>query len=209
MKYIALSLLLIPFVFLTSCQSNQTAKTAGTESDLTEVNFGQASDTALVDLTFDIIEDTKTDSTHIYTVQALNNSETVGFQIEIDANIPAVTGTTSDVILKDTLIANAITFRSIGENSNALLDALATRFGLTPSKSFATQAVHASVFPLNTEVAILDNLGEYSFQLYFPEAENTYAPMLNLKINTNDNKLELKEVDAENRAKLIELFSQQ
>lgn len=208
MKYYSISLLLIPFLFFTSCQSNQSAKTTAEESALREVSFGQASDTALVDLTFDIVTDTKTDSTHIYTVQAMNNSEQVGFQIEIDANIPAGKGTTSDVILKDTLIANAITFHSTGEDSNNFLDALSTRFGLTPSKSFVTQGVHASVFPLNTEVAILDNLGEYSFQLYFPEGENTYAPMFNLKINTNDNLLELKEVDTENRSKLITLFSQ-
>ncbi len=156
-----------------------------------------------------IVNDSKTDSTHIYVVKGLYKNEEVGLQIEVESNMENGITPEGEVNSKGGFVHNAVKISSIGEDSDRFVKALAELYEFPTTKTFTKQPVTAVAFSLNQRVADLEKPGYYKFKL-FPDVDNEelYAEIF-LNINTEEKIIELHEKDEEYRQPLIEIFTKQ
>jgi len=118
-----------------------------------------------------IVDESQTDSSHVYVAKSVFEQDTVGLQVEVLKNItPGVNGQGRPV--EDGFVKGAIKLSSIGAESDALVKSLATIFGAESAGAFASSTILPTVFSSNTVAVDLSTKSTYSFKLFF---DNTVA----------------------------------
>src|SRR5690606_7980230 len=116
-----------------------------------------------------IVDESQTDSSHVYVAKSVFEQDTVGLQVEVLKNItPGVNGQGRPV--EDGFVKGAIKLSSIGAESDALVKSLATIFGAESAGAFASSTILPTVFSSNTVAVDLSTKSTYSFKLFFDNA---------------------------------------
>lgn len=192
------------FSFLFGCTDN---KTNALQTDkLVDITSRLDQAEGWSDIFLAIIADTKTDTSHIYIAKGIYKGKTVGLQIEVRSNIAAgiVDGKPDG---KSGFVANAVRLKSIGQESDDLVKALAELYKQPSDKGFTKQTISATAFSLNDKPADLDKKDYYKLKLFFEENdENLYSEIF-LNINTDKREIEIQEKDEGYRETLIKVWT--
>jgi hypothetical protein len=158
------------------------------------------------DIFLTITADTKTDISHIYIAKGLYKGKTVGLQIEVRSNIAAgiVDGKPDG---KSGIVANAVRLKTLGQESDDLVKALAELYKQPADKGFTKQTISVTAFSLNDKPADLDKKDYYKLKLFFGENdENLYSEIF-LNINTDKREIEIHEKDEGYRKPIIKVWT--
>lgn len=196
------------FSLLFGCNSSETnVQTNNSDNTkLEEITSRSNPDEGWNDIFLKITEDTKTDTSHIYIAKGLFKNKTIGLQIEVSSKIGAgIVNGQHDVSAG--FVKNAVKFKSIGQESDEFIKALAELYKQTTNNGFTKQPVSAMVFSQNEKVVNLDKADYYALKLFFAESdENLYSEVF-LNINTDKHEIEIKEKDEEYREPLIKIWT--
>ena len=159
-----------------------------------------------IDISLKIIDEIKTNISHIYIAKGIYQNKTVGLQIEINSDIPAgiVSG---EFDTENGFVSNGVRFKSIGKESDELVKALSQLYNESTNKKFTNQIVSATVFSLNDKSVNLDNRDYYKLKLFFEENDENLYSEIYLNINTNNREVEIKEKDEAYRKPIIQLWT--
>ncbi|KXK37449.1 MAG: hypothetical protein UZ09_BCD002002013 [Bacteroidetes bacterium OLB9] len=196
------------FSFLFGCKNNDSnAKTNDSDNTkIEEITSRIDPEEGWSDIFLKITADTKTDSSHIYIAKGLYKNKTVGLQIEVSSKIGAgiIDGKPDG---KAGFVANAIQLKSIGQESDELVKALAELYKQPTNKGFTKQTISATAFSLNEKSVNLDKNDYYKLKLFFAEDdENLYSEIF-LNINTDKREIEIHEKDEEYREPIIKVWT--
>jgi hypothetical protein len=196
------------FSFLFGCKNNDSnAQTNNTDTTkLEEITSRIDPEEGWNDIFLKIIEDTKTDTSHIYIAKGLYKNKIVGLQIEVSSKIGAgiVDGKPDG---KAGFVANAVQLKSIGQESDELVKALAELYKQITNKGFTKQRISATAFSLNEKPVNLDKKDYYKLKLFFSEDdENLYSEIF-LNINTDKREIEINEKDEGYREMIIKILT--
>lgn len=193
------------FSFLFGCKNNNN-QNVQKSNNLEEITSRIDFEEGWKDVFLKIIEDKRTDSSHIYIVKGLYKEEIVGLQIEISSNINAgFIG--NEIDHKNGFVLKGVSFKSIGKESDELVNALAELYEVPMKKSFTKQAISATVFSLNEEKVNLAKNGYYKLKLFFEEDNEDLYSELYLNINTETQEIELHEKDEQYRVPIIKILT--
>ena len=160
-----------------------------------------------IDIFMKITSDIKTDTSHIYIAKGLYNSKIVGLQIEVSSKIGAgvVNGKIDG---KSGFVSDAVQLKSLGQESDEFIKALAELYQKPTDKGFAKQTISATVFSLNEKPVNLDKKDYYKLKLFFEEndEELLYSEIF-LNINTDKREIEIHEKDEEYREPIIKIWT--
>lgn len=196
------------FSFLLGCKNNdnneQTKNSDNTK--LEDITSRIDPEEGFIDIFLKIIEDTKTDTSHIYIAKGLYNDKTVGLQIEVSSKIRAgIVG--GELDSKNGFVLNGVQLKSIGQESDELVKALAELYKQPTEKTFTKQAVSATAFSLNEKAVNLDKKEYYKLKLFFEENnENLYSEIF-LNLNTDKREIEIHEKDEEYREPILKVWT--
>ena len=197
------------FSFLFGCKNNnnQNVQKSNIESsNLEEITSRIDVEEGWKDIFLKIIEDKRTDTSHIYIAKGLYKEEVVGLQIEISSKINA--GFIGDEIdNKNGFVLKGVSFKSIGKESDELVNALAELYEFSMKKSFTKQTISATVFSLNEKKVNLAKNDYYKLKLFFEEDNEDLYSELYLNINTETKEIELHEKDEEYRVPIIKVLT--
>lgn len=196
------------FSFLFGCKDNgSNAQTNNSDNtQLEDISSRIDHEEGWSDIFLKITEDTKTDTSHIYIAKGLYKNKTVGLQIEVSSKIGAgiVDGKPDG---KAGFMANAVQLKSIGQESDELVKALAELYKQSTNKGFTKQTISATAFSLNEKSVNLDKNDYYKLKLFFAEDdENLYSEIF-LNINTDKREIEIHEKDEEYREPIIKVWT--
>lgn len=196
------------FSFLFGCKNNYSnAQTNNSDNTkIEEITSRIDPKEGWSDIFLKITEDTKTDISHIYIAKGLYKNKTVGLQIEVSSKIGAgiIDGKPDG---KAGFVANAVQLKSIGQESDELVKALAELYKQPTNKSFTKQTISATAFSLNEKSVNLDKNDYYKLKLFFAEDdENLYSEIF-LNINTDKREIEIHEKDEEYREPIIKVWT--
>ncbi|QNN42111.1 hypothetical protein [Pedobacter roseus] len=186
MKKNLLSLITIFLLF--SCKPS--------EKDLTQIVIKKADD-GFIDLMLNIVSKKETDSTVIFKAQGLDHTDTVGLEISLKKNIKAgiVNGE-----MKNTFLANGISFQSTGKESDRLVTALTKLYNLKSKNKMRTDKMTFEVANLN-ETDVDYNSGQYRFKAFLPTDDD--IPELFVNFDFTNKLIALNEKDPEYRTGVI------
>ena len=158
------------------------------------------------DIFLKITSETITKTTHIYIAKGLYKDKAVGLQIEINSKISAgiVNGQIDN---KNGFVTKGIQLKSIGEESDELIKALAELYKQPTTKGFTKEIISATAFSLNEKPADLDKQDSYKFKLFFAENDEKLYSELYLNINTQTGEIELNEKDEGYREPILKLLT--
>lgn len=196
------------FSFLFGCKNNgSNAQTNNSDNTkIEEITSRIDPKEGWSDIFLKITEDTKTDISHIYIAKGLYKNKTVGLQIEVSSKIGAgiIDGKPDG---KAGFVANAVQLKSIGQESDELVKALAELYKQPTNKGFTKQTISATAFSLNEKSVNLDKNDYYKLKLFFAEDdENLYSEIF-LNINTDKREIEIHEKDEEYREPIIKVWT--
>lgn len=196
------------FSFLFGCKSNDSnAQTNNSDNTkLEDITSRIDPEEGWSDIFLKITEDIKTDTSHIYIAKGLYKNKTVGLQIEINSKIGAgiIDGKPDG---KAGFVANAVRLKSIGQESDELVKALAELYKQPTDKGFTKQTISATAFSLNEKAVNLDKSDHYKLKLFFAEEdENLYSEIF-LNINTDRREIEIHEKDEGYREPIIKVWT--
>lgn len=196
------------FLFLFGCKNNdRNAHTNDSDNaEIEEITSRIDPEEGWSDIFLKITEDTKTDTSHIYIAKGLYKNKTVGLQIELSSKIGAgiVDGKPDG---KAGFVANAVQLKSIGQESDELVKALAELYKQPTTKGFTKQTISTTAFSLNEKSVNLDKNDYYKLKLFFAEDdENLYSEIF-LNINTDKREIEIHEKDEEYRGPIIKVWT--
>lgn len=196
------------FSFLFGCKNNgSNAQTNNSDNTkIEEITSRIDPEEGWSDIFLKITEDTKTDISHIYIAKGLYKNKTVGLQIEVSSKIGAgiIDGKPDG---KAGFVANAVQLKSIGQESDELVKALAELYKQPTNKGFTKQTISATAFSLNEKSVNLDKNDYYKLKLFFAEDdENLYSEIF-LNINTDKREIEIHEKDEEYREPIIKVWT--
>ncbi|MCA5006367.1 hypothetical protein [Sphingobacterium bovistauri] len=185
---------------LTGCgnsgNSNQTAVT-GTSLE----KFTNDKTAAKQQLFLRIVDESQTDSSHLYVAKSVFEQDTVGLQIEVLKNIiPGVNGQGRPT--EEGFVKAAMKFSSIGAESDNLVKALASMFGSQSGGSFAKETLLPTVFSSNTVAVDLTKKATYSFKLFFDNTVGEPAEVF-ATLDLYKRSFEIGEKDASYRTQLL------
>jgi hypothetical protein len=191
------------------CCKNSDSNVQSKKSDyikLEDITSRINKEEGFVDIFLKITEDTKTDTSHIYIAKGLYKNRTVGLQIEVSSKIRAgiVDG---DIDSRNGFVANGVLLKSIGQESDELIKALAELYENRTEKSFAKQTISATAFSLNEKPVNLDKCDYYKLKLFFEEEDDNLYSEIYLNINTDKREIELHEKDFEYRQPIIKVWT--
>ncbi|WP_144243331.1 hypothetical protein [Sphingobacterium sp. ML3W] len=148
-----------------------------------------------------IVDDVKTDSSHIYTAKSVYKGDTVGLKVEVVNMIPA--GIISDQANEEVgFTKGKIKFSSLGSESDAFVKALGAIYELPASASFSNTTLLPTVFSSNKVNVDLDKTATYSFKLFLEQKAGDPAEMF-LNVDTYKKSIEFQEKDPKFRAPFI------
>ena len=202
-KQITLILLMAFFSFLFGCNNNnQNIQKINLEEIASRIDVEEG----WKDIFLKITEDKRTDTSHIYIAKGLYKEEIVGLQIEISSKINA--GIIGDKIdNKNGFVLKGVRFKSIGNESDKLVNALTELYDVPIEKSFTKQTISATVFSLNEKKVNLAKNDYYKLKLFFEEDNEDLYSELYLNINTETQEIELHEKDEEYRWSIIKVLT--
>lgn len=195
------------FSFLFGCNRNsETQQNNNDSTKLEDITSRLDPQEGWSDIFLKITSDIKTDSSHIYNTKGLYNNKVVGLQIEVSSKIGAgiVDGIPDQ---KSGFIANAVQLRSIGQESDEFIKALAIIYKQTTKKGFTKNTISATAFSLNEMSVNLDKNGYYKLKLFFEENDENLYSEVYLNINTEKKEIEIHEKDEEYRAPIIKVLT--
>lgn len=196
------------FSFLFSCKNNDNyeLKNKSDNTEIEEITSRIDPKEGWIDIFLKITKDTKTDTSHIYIAKGLYKNKTVGLQIEVSSKIGAgiIDGKPDG---KSGFVANAVQLKSIGNESDELVKALAELYKKPITKGFTKQIISTTVFSLNEKSVNLEINDYYKLKLFFEEDdENLYSEIF-LNINTEKREIEIHEKDEEYREPIIKVWT--
>lgn len=148
-----------------------------------------------------IVENSQTDSSHIYVAKSVFEQDTVGLQVEVLKNIKP--GINSDGRpTEDGFVKGAIKWSSIGTQSDALVKALAAIFNSSSTGTFSSNTLEPTVFSSNNIEVDLSKKSTYSFKLFFDNTVGEPAEVF-ATLDLYKRSFEISEKDASYRAQLI------
>lgn len=196
------------FSFLFGFKNNEvnTQKNNSDNTKIEEITSRIDPEEGWSDIFLKITEDTKTDTSHIYIAKGLYKNKIVGLQIEVSSKIGAgiVDGTLEG---KVGFVANAVQLKSIGEESDELVKALADLYDQHTNEGFTKHIISATAFSLNEKAVNLDKNDYYKLKLFFAEDDENFYSEIFLNINTEKGEIEIHEKDEEYREPIIKLWT--
>ena len=197
------------FSFLNGCKNSSTNAQQTIHFDniiLEDITSRIDKEEGWNDIFFKITSDTKTDTSHIYVAKGLFCSKIVGLQIEISSKIKAgiVNGQPDS---KVGIARDAVQFKSLGQESDEFVKAIAELYKQTTDKGFTKRTISATAFSLNEKPVKLDEKDYYRLKLFFEENDANLYSELFLNINTKEQEIELHEKDVDYRATLIKVWT--
>jgi hypothetical protein len=146
-----------------------------------------------------------TDTSVIYTARSVFQDDTVGLQLEISKGIqPGVTGE-GHVAGEDGFSQGTFKFSSIGQESDNLVAALGTIFGIDSGKHMTSTVLLPTVFSSNKGEVDLTKNATYSFKLFFDNEQGEPAEVFVI-VDTYRKSLEITEKDSTFRKQLLSAF---
>lgn len=196
------------FSFLFGCKNNDSSAETNNfgNTKIEDITSRIDLEEGWSDIFLKIIENKKTDTSHIYIAKGLYKNKTVGLQIEVSSKIGAgiVDGKPDG---KAGFVANAVQLKSIGQESDELVKALAELYKQPTDKGFTKQTISATAFSLNEKSVNLDKKDYYKLKLFFAEDdENLYSEIF-LNLNTDKREIELHEKDEGYREPIIKVWT--
>jgi len=196
------------FSFLFGCKNNDSnAQTNNSDNNkIEEITSRIDPEEGWSDIFLKIIEDTKTDTSHIYIAKGLYKNKAVGLQIEVSSKIgPGIVDGKPDGGAG--FVSNAVQLKSIGQESDELVKALADLYKQPTDKGFTKQTISATAFSLTEKSVNLEKKDYYKLKLFFAEDdENLYSEIF-LNINTDKREIELHEKDEGYREPIIKVWT--
>jgi hypothetical protein len=185
---------------LSSCgNSGNSNQTASTSPSLEKFTNDKAAEKQQLFLR--IVDESQTDSSHVYVVKSVFEQDTVGLQLEVLNNItPGVNGQGRPV--EEGFVKGAIKLSSIGAESDALVKALATMFNTASSATFSSATLLPTVFSSNTIAVDLSKKATYSFKLFFDNSVGEPAEVF-ATLDLYKRSFEIGEKDASYRGQLL------
>lgn len=177
------------------------------KKNLIELASNQDNEEGWNDLIFSITEKEKLDNGFwSLTCKAKHGNHIVGLKINIADRIPF--GIVNEEIDNTSFYAKGVEIHSIGKESDKLIEVISTLYKLPKKSKFTNKKLTFTVFPLNKEIAILEN-GRFHFKLFFDENDehNLYAEIF-LNPNLKNGTVELNEKDVEYRDNILKFLSQ-
>lgn len=148
-----------------------------------------------------IVDESQTDSSHLYVAKSVFEQDTVGLQIEVLKGIkPGVNRQGRPV--EDGFVKGAIKLSSIGAESDALVKSLASMFQTQSTGSFSNSTIEPTVFSSNTVTVDLSAKSTYSFKLFLDNSVGEPAEIF-ATLDLYKRSFEIGEKDASYRAQLI------
>ena len=158
------------------------------------------------DIYLNIINETKTEHTHIYLAKGLYKNEIVGLKFTINSEINA--GIIKGKIDSNTgFVSNAVQLQSIGKESDNFIKALSELYHQTRHDKFTKNIINATAFSLNEKKVDLDKKDRYKLKLFFEEDNEELYSEIYLNIDINLRKIQLREKDWEYRTAIIKVLS--
>ena len=206
-KQVTLIIIMGFFSFLFGCKNNNNQNVQhSNDINLEQITSRIDVEEGWKDIFLKITEDKRTDTSHIYTAKGLYKEEVVGLQIEISSEINAgFIG--NEIDNKNGFVLKGVSFKSIGEESDELVKALAELYEIPMEKSFTRQTISATVFSLNEKKVNLAKNDYYKLKLFFEEDNEDLYSELYLNINTGTQEIELNEKDEEYRGSIIKVLT--
>ena len=174
--------------------------------NLIELTSNQDAEEGWNDLIFAITEKEKLDNGFWnLTCKAKYENQIVGIKINIADEIPA--GIVNGEINNKGFSSKSVEFISIGKESDKLIEVISKLYGQTKISEFTSEKLIFNVFPLNQEIAILEN-GRFKFKLFFDDnnERNLYSEIY-LNPDLKNGTIELNEKDEDYRANIVKLLS--
>lgn len=194
------------FSFLFGCKNTDKTQQTNAQVKLENITARLDPEEGWQDIFLKITSDTKTDSSHIYIAKGLYFNKTVGVQIEVSSEIGA--GIINGELEGDSgFVSNAVQLKSIGQESDELVKALAELYGFPTNKGFKKETISTTVFSLNETPVNLDKNGYYKLKLFFGEDDENLYSELYLNINTQKKEIEIHEKDEEYREPIIKVWT--
>lgn len=193
-----LSAAIIATSLLASCgNSNDSQKSP----ELSLASFTNNKDADKQQLFLRIVNESKTDSSYIYTAKSVFEQDTVGLQVEVLNGIkPGVNGQGQPI--EEGFVNGAIKLSSIGAESDALVKALASIFKMESSGTMSSTEILPTVFSSNTVEVDLSKKSTYSFKLFLDNTVGEPAEVF-ATLDLYKRSFELGEKDASYRAQFI------
>ncbi|MCI0921346.1 hypothetical protein [Sphingobacterium rhinopitheci] len=149
-------------------------------------------------------EEITTDSSTVFIAKSLNDKDTVGMRIEVMNNIqPGINKDGRPV--ESGFVKGAIKLSSIGEQSDAFVNALSGLFNVPAAGGMTSEVIVPTVFSSNKEVVDVGKPGTYSFKLFLNNEKGEPAEMFAV-IDTYRKAFELSEKDPSYRDQVLAAF---
>lgn len=156
-----------------------------------------------IDVVLKIVTEINEPNVVHYTVKGLYKNKIVALQLDVRQHIEA--GLQDNAPNGKGFLANGVTFRSLGQESDRFIKAMAELYGQPEPRAFRKQPVSTMVFSLNEATADLNQKDIYRLKLFFEE-EDRYAELY-LHIDTERSEIWLNEKDMEYRTAVIQSLS--
>ena len=188
-------------VFILSGCGNSNNSTENGKTVLSLEKFTNDKSAQKQQLFLRIVDESQTDSSHVYVVKSLFEQDTVGMQVEVLKNIqPGVNGQGRPV--EDGFVKGAIKLSSIGAESDALVKALGTIFSAESTGTFSNTTLLPTVFSSNTIAVDLSQKSTYSFKLFLDNSIGEPAEVFST-LDLYKRSFEISEKDASYRTQII------
>ncbi|MBD1431661.1 hypothetical protein H8B06_02395 [Sphingobacterium sp. DN00404] len=193
---------------LTSCGNNQKGNEHATEDALT-ANLGQYVATSTTDnpaIFLSLVNSTETDSSIVYVGKSLNDTDTLGLQIEITKDIPGGVFEDGNVNEEKAFHEGAIKFSSIGEASDRFVKAVATLYEQPVDGGMTDAILEPLVFSSNKTAVDLTGNGTYAFKLFFANSIGEEAEVF-AELNLYNRSFKMWAKDADQYPRILSAFT--
>ena len=157
------------------------------------------------DLFLKIVEAFREKGRQVYIAKGLYKGRQIGLRCEIALNIPK--GFINGIPAQTSFVVNGVIFRTIGQESDGLIEAYSELFGMPVASKFSQQPVTATAFSLNEYAIDFDKPAHYRLKLFLGEdSEERYCELF-LNIITDKMELELAEKDSDYRENILKVLT--
>lgn len=173
MKRISLSVILLTLITFSACNQQSSSTNQPAENELKLMELSQRPNN-LKSIFLSITDKQEADTSFLYTVKGIFNSDTVGFIVSLDKDIAPGVLPDGSVDEKAGFKVGAVKFIGIGSESDRFVSALAQLWGIPDSiHRFANDAVIPLTFSSNNEEVNQLSPSTSSFKLFFdPDANH-------------------------------------
>ena len=196
------------FSVLFGCKNNDSKSQKSSNLDtikLEDITSRIDQEEGWYDIFLKVTSDIKTDTSHIYVAKGLYKQKIVGVEIEVSSKIGA--GIIDGQPDKSGMVSNAVQLKSLGQESDELIKALAELYKLPTDQGFTKEPIVANAFSLNEKPVNLDKNDYYKLKLFFEVNDNNLYSEVFLNINTEKREVEIHEKDEGYRKPIIKVWT--